>query len=483
MRGRGLRVAIFLGALLGASLAAIGGITSAASGKHGVAEGKVTYLLSGGAGFSCAATFRFDWGDGSTPATGRDRQTALHHTYAAGAWRASLKETFAKPTVECSFQAPSGGRFSSQIEHFSISCFAGQATCSVSALGSSFAGQLKLAPKSPPRLPQVHGGDIVPLLGGKFAYWEPVTRLNQFWGIPSTDPLLQCRVQACPFQRGHDQVAPEDQERPQSNAPHLVTAVSFSSAAGGTKPAPADNAIANSTLRGWKTPDGVHIGMTGAEAKRRTRSNPSFFCAVEYHVWETCSYRSKPYVFPYDGVQRRQVFDVYFTYDIHAPIVWQIGANSAADEGRCTVNADRESSTLLLGATCWGPLISATFVSVDGGRFGQKQPGAAVNGPTMAVDNAGTNYLAQPLSNLPTVEARLVSPTEASFDVAQCDLCYPGRGATTPAWPSGTFEEWRLSGSWAFASSRSAPMVTFTAHFVGMPSFTLTLPASGRTFG
>jgi hypothetical protein len=459
------------------------GLTAAAVHAQPAArDGVVTFLISGGAQqYGCTATFRFDWGDGSAPAAGVDRQRALHHTYAAGRWHAAYTQTYARPTTHCSFPGPGGKQFATVTTHLDFLCPAGSTPCSSSSgAAPRFSGPVAPAPVEKPVLPKVQGGVIAPLVAGTVPYWEPITELNRFWGIATRDPLQACGIQACPFEVGHDQVAPQGLERPDPKTPQLLQGLFFTSATGGNQPW-SDNAIAKSKLRGWHTPEGVHIGMTMARAKQ---ISPTLnrYCIVQYGTQETCSYQTKPYAFQFHGARRRQVFQISFTADTRKPIVYQIGAAILGDEGRCTVISDVPSpGSLVMNATCWGPLVSATVDSTDGGRFGDLQ--SVDGGPTLAEDDAGNNLGQVPLPQ-GLVSTRRVSASEVALDVLQCDDCFPGRGATAPAWPAGAFEAWDLSGSWSFSpGSHAVPIVRFTAHFVGLPDFTITYPANSHWVG
>ena len=456
-------------------------LATTAHAQRAQPEATVTFLLSGGAQqVGCTATFRFDWGDGSAPLSGIDRQRALHHVYRVGSWHASLKESYSHLSTKCSFTAPGNKHFGTMITHLVFMC--SSATCSLSGgLPPAYTGPIAVQTAPKGVLPRVHGGVIAPLLAGTIPYWEPTTGLNRFWGIPTLDPLEQCNIQACPWELGHNQVAPQDQARPQPKAPHLLTAVYFTSVAGGNLPPWGDNAITNSKLRAWHTPDGVHIGMTLAEAKQRSPTR-NRSCIVQYGTRETCSYRTQPYSFRFNGAERRQVFNIFFTADRRKPLVFTIGASIEGDEGHCTVESGLpESGSLVTNATCWGPLVSATFEATNGGRFGELQ---SVDGrPKLALDADGNNLAEVPLPSA-VVTARRVSASASAFDVLQCDQCFPGRGATAPAWPAGAFEEWDISGSWHFSTGPNAvPLLRFTAHFVGLPDFEITFPATNHEFG
>ena len=276
-----------------------------------------------------------------------------------------------------------------------------------------------------------------------------------------------------------------------------------------SNPSVTDNtaAASRSRLKGWRTSRGVHVGMTWAEAKRRYPRR--LHCAAPRPgTIQGCGFLTAPYRLTIDGHGRRQVFGESFRRSTpDQPLVNEVSAGLAGDEGRCRIYVQMEEQ-LDLSAICSGPLKSARFRFTGEGRI--LAANARQSRPLYAIDDEGHNLLGSdpadpgPTVNLPagdSMETRLVNEKTFTWETicerfANHPVCFPDRPTfgTPGIWRAGVFEIWELR----FVAYRvkpsllgkdtprggrpSMPQFTFTAEFVGMPNYTITSSEQGASW-
>jgi hypothetical protein len=430
--------------------------------------------------------------------------------YALGEYRAVLTVTM--PQTPCSWEASGGRRFWTKITEFRISC----RTKGVKCAQSESTRFERPVPRGllPEGLPRPRAGVLVPVLPGG-AYWgEALERLVSVWGNPQLECMLVLPTPgggACnwPGKTGSDLVGVLSVQRGKHTAPEVVRFVSVSSYS--SKSTVTDNraAASRSRLKGWRTSRGVHVGMTWAKAKRRYPTR--LHCAAPNPgTPQSCGFLTAPYRLTIDGHGRRQVFGESFrraTPD--QPLVNEVSAGLAGDEGRCRIYVRMEDQ-LDFSAFCSGPLKSARFRFTGEGRILAANAGKSE--PYYAIDDEGHNLLGRdetdPHSPGPvnppaggSMETRLANEKTFTWETicerfANPPVCFPDRPTlgTRGIWPAGVFEIWELGfgtyrvkpsllGKHAPPGGRpSMPQFTFTAEFVGMPNYTITSSEQGASW-
>jgi hypothetical protein len=322
-------------------------------------------------------------------------------------------------------------------------------------------------------------------------------QLYRAWGRPAAHGE-NCLTDFCQYRRGYNFVSGSAAHRPERLQPSLLTSLSLSS--GTPRSVPSRSALEASPLRGWHTPEGVHIGLGLAAAKRLYPAGLE--CGLYYgRTTEICTFRTPPLN---AGPKRRQVFVEQFSGYVKEPTVDQVAAYLKGDEGHCELaggggfgSNPNVVNRVGVVATCWGRLSSASFQLLGQHRLVEVDQAEAR--PTQALDPDGEDFLQKiPESNAFDVAGRRAGPAGYSFDV-QCSapidppvMCFPGRGTNTGAaqlfWPADTFEEWTISlGQATFAPAmrlnkddpKAGPPLKFTAHFVGLPDYTITIREAG----
>jgi hypothetical protein len=227
--------------------------------------------------------------------------------------------------------------------------------------------------------------------------------------------------------------------------------------------------------------------MTAAKKAHGTYSSQRFQCGVQ-DAREGCLFQTRPYRLTVDGHERRQLFNETFSALARAgSSVGTISALLIGDEGRCKLSVNTLSD-FVVGTTCWGPLKSARLRFTGEGRFvGTPNEGTPTNGfarPTMYLDDDGNMY-ASAFINQPSKgesDAQSYTWTIVCTDIVGAPQC-PGRAGAGPvaAWPLGAFEEWGLGlvatvrPGPSSLPPRRVPQFTFTADFIGMPSYSITV--------
>ena len=163
-----------------------------------------------------------------------------------------------------------------------------------------------------------------------------------------------------------------------------------------------------------------------------------------------------------------------------------VSALLIGDEGRCKLSVNTLSD-FVVGATCWGPLESARLRFTGDGRFvgspNDGTPSRRLAAPTKYLDDNGNMYssdINQPAKD--ESDAQSYTWTIICTDIVGTPRC-PGRAGAGPvgAWPLGAFEEWELRlvanvrPGPASLPPRRVPQFTFTADFIGMPSYSITV--------
>jgi hypothetical protein len=316
--------------------------------------------------------------------------------------------------------------------------------------------------------PSPNEGTLYPLLAGSVAYRTPLENLYAKLGRGGNCNLLGCSwessTNADSF--GPSVVAPVDGR---TGVQLLLDGVQLST----------ENA-SRSRLRGWRSPEGIHIGSPIADL-RRAYPDQRIGC-----IPGACAmgFLTRPYPVASSGRETRQRFDVVFRYRQGGSSVEVVDVRLHGEEGTCGVNWRHEGTFAEFEARCFGPLVSARLEPVGATpRFdaGGNDPGGVIRS---AVDAAGTEryVLASPLVTGGTAPARLDWTVECRPSVV--DDCAPGRGAGEETWPAGSFEEWGLT--FSGYSARPAPPrapgpgpaippMRFTAQFLDRPAFSIVI--------
>lgn len=312
-------------------------------------------------------------------------------------------------------------------------------------------------------LPRVKGGLIYPLLADSVVFRTPVANLYSRLGRPPGEHPVEHGWQSGPDAVFPIPVLPVDGR---AGVEVLLKDIIFST----------EN-VQRSQLKGWRTPEGIHIGSTRADFSRA-------YPGTKIGGLGGAGFMTRPYAVVSAGRQTRQRFFVAFGFPSNGPSVRTIRAELHGEEGTCWVHWRHEQDYMEFEATCFGPLVSALFEPVSAAPRFARDLGAGGEIRSAVDDEGKERYLL----HFEPVRGQ-TAPNRISWRV-ECEpgfpppRCAPGRGAGEEQWPSGSFEEWDLS--FAGYSARPAPPkasgagpkippVRFVAEFLGMPPFAIVI--------
>ena len=475
-----------------ACLAAIAVLATAviASGAGSSRTAGIPFALPLHNSKDCELSYALDWGDGTPNAGGAlpaGKVVVVRHVYRVpGRYTQTLEETYAAGSdpAHCYWSKGAAARYFTKNTMTVLGCYGGTCRILDRPQPSLSRPRPRVAPPPADVLPRPGGGVIVPVLPGGAHYGDELA-LVPVWGTSSAP----CQ---CSWESGENAVAIETVLRAKKSSTPLITSVSVSSFSHKDGKSPNTAAASHSRLKAWRTSTSVHVGMTWTDAKKRyphrlhcSRPRPGLI--------QGCVFQTAPYRLSIDGQARRQVFTEYFRRHIPGvPLVNEVGAILAGDEGRCEVGVNMDEDVAFV-AFCWGPLKSA--------RFEFNGPGRLLNLDTQrnneiffAIDDNGDDVTGA-LWNSDELDVRKVGPGSVVWTTicerfSQPPKCFPDRPAmgTPGIWPSGTFEAWRLQ----FAGQSRPilkpagfrppmPEFTFTAEFVGMPKYTFRSTEQGTS--
>jgi hypothetical protein len=322
-------------------------------------------------------------------------------------------------------------------------------------------------------LPRVSGGSLYPAVAGiPFG-----SAADQLWAAFGKPPSSTCRTSAglgCSWRTAVDQFVA-------TGHPGLETnqggAIRFRNILVSTKDP------ARSRLRGWTTPEGIHLGSTAADVKRLVEPLQ-------------CSQRSCE-IDPRQPLHRigstRYRFFVTFTFDGRptnaASRVTTIDVRQIdVEEGVCLVSISFGTPTRFdFVATCSGRVKAARLEAYNGSTALHPDPGSAGDGSWLLYEEDGRG--APQTAPRSVVRTRFTGgahewrvgcpePIAGDRDPVYCAPGRPDGGA--PAWRADVFERWELSLS-GFASVRATndrrtiPPLRFVAEFVDRDAFVAVL--------
>jgi hypothetical protein len=315
-------------------------------------------------------------------------------------------------------------------------------------------------------LPRVSTGALWPLIAGSIAYGTPLQRLYEKLGRPPGCTNDECGWHSGPDTFGPLTIAPVDgRTGVQARLRYLLLST---------------DAVARSKLKGWRSPEGIHIGSSLAEL-RRAYPEESAGC-----VGNDCglNFQTRPYAVASEAGRTRQRFHVVFNYDRNEQLVKVIKVDMFAEEGTCRVSWLHDRDYMEFQAKCAGPLVSARFEAVGGSpRFTENRHAGGVI--RSVVDDAGA---AVTPGGMPRVIEGSTTAARAAWQVV-CGFgpfyeCPPGRGSGPALWAAGGFEEWDLTFNGysvqpappkAPGAGPAIPPMRFVAEFLDRPPFTIVI--------